>query len=156
MHYGLASVGQFANPIICTLLWSNVRTCINPEEDSQDQKVLIIKLHPEDFNWIPFVYSSFSISYWSHTMVGSTWIGDTKGRVDEWTPIKVLRMQRWKSSGCNFMINFWPWLSSSGAACRQPPSSDGANAEPGEWQCWVWPWGSNWWLWQWTWEEWVS
>ncbi len=32
------------------------------EEDGQGQKVLIIKLHPEDFNWIPIIYSSFGIS----------------------------------------------------------------------------------------------
>ncbi len=48
-------------------------------------------------------------------MLGSTWNGYTRGRVDEWNPIKVLRMQHLKSSRCSFMIkNFWPWLSSSG------------------------------------------
>ncbi len=57
-------------------------------EDSQGQKVLIIKLHPDDFNWIPLVYSSFSIS--TEAILGSTRIGDTKGRVDEWNPIKVI------------------------------------------------------------------
>ncbi len=40
-------------------------------------------------------------------LANSTLIGDTKGRVDDWNSIKVLRMR-------SFMIKtFWPWPSSS-------------------------------------------
>ncbi len=44
------------------LIGSVVRYTVHPEEDGQGQKVLIIDLHPEDFNWIPIIYSSFSTS----------------------------------------------------------------------------------------------
>ena len=41
-----------------------------PEEDRQGQKVLIIKLLPEDFNCIPLFSSSFSIS----NSRGASWV----------------------------------------------------------------------------------
>ncbi len=51
------------------------------EEDSQGQKVLIIKLHPEDFQCC---IRRTLIGFHLEPSISMASVGDTKGRVDKW------------------------------------------------------------------------